>query len=94
MNGFGSHPDENPVWTVIYDIHSKRWQGSGFEFFDAEKDAQECLDRRIALGAQGFKRPFCPRCDRAGMAAAHLTHVSPECPMMAYRTAEDRKGNA
>lgn len=55
----------NPNWTVCYNIPSKpdSWVGSGWEFFDDEKDAKACYDKHAALGNHPTMRSYCTPLD-------------------------------
>ena len=72
---------EHPRWTVVYNTISpenSKWIGTGWEFFDEEKDAQTCYDRHIKLGNCPTKRfyyqgidPNKPKYDYFHLGAAH-----------------------
>lgn len=50
-----------PQWTVVYNIvspESKKWVGTGWEFFDTEAQAAMCYARQIILGNTVTKRRF------------------------------------
>ncbi len=62
-----------PKWTVHYNIVSPEateWIGTGWEFFNDERDAQHCYDRHNALGNCATKRPY-HRNDRVHLGAVH-----------------------
>lgn len=55
----GKKPD--PKWTVVYNItspESEKWVGTGWEFFDLEKEASEAYQRHVNLDNCPTKRPF------------------------------------
>ena len=63
-----------PRYTVVYNIvspESSKWIGTGWEFFDNKKDAEECNRRHIENGNVPMLRPFYERPDRERMGAAH-----------------------
>lgn len=52
---------EPPRWTVCYNIvspESDAWVGRGWEFFNKEREAEECYRRHQRLGNVPTKRPF------------------------------------
>jgi len=64
---------DKPRWTVLYNIvspESKRWVGTGWEFFDTEEEAQACYDRHNNGANCASKRPWHPS-DKKRMGAAH-----------------------
>ena len=64
---------ERPKWTVRYNIvspESERWIGTGWEFFDDEKDATNAYARHIDKGNTPTKRPFHTN-DRIHLGACH-----------------------
>lgn len=63
-----------PRWTVHYNVvspESGRWTGSGWEFFDEERDAQSCYERNLKAGNCPTKRPFHEPVDGPHLGAAH-----------------------
>jgi hypothetical protein len=75
--------EKRPHWTVLYNIVSKendRWVGTGWEFFDEEKDAQAAFDRHTADGSGACKRPYYNSCDENHLGAAHRPLPSPPPP--------------
>ena len=67
-----------PKWTVLYNIvseESKRWVGTGHEFFDEESDAQHCFDRHVKAGNQPTKRPFYLSADKSHLGAVHKLSI-------------------
>lgn len=50
---------ELPKWTVTYNSRpGSRWQGTAFEFFDTEADAQTRYDELSANKQYPTKRPY------------------------------------
>ena len=63
----------DPKWTVLYNIsspESEKWIGTGWEFFDSEKEASEAYQRHINLDNCPTKRPFHIN-DRKHLGACH-----------------------
>lgn len=64
---------KEPSWTVLYNIvspESRRWIGTGWEFFDSHTDAEKCVERLTKAGDVAMMRPFHPN-DRPHLGAAH-----------------------
>ena len=54
----------NPKWTVTYKvINSSQYNGMGWEFFDTEEQADECVSKNEKLGYIVEKREFCESLD-------------------------------
>ncbi len=67
-------PKMKPKWTVLYNIVSKEngwFIGTGWEFFEDEKDAEMCYERQLAAGNCPTKRPFYLRVDGHHLGATH-----------------------
>lgn len=63
-----------PNWTVCYNIVSPendRWTGTGWEFFDDEKDAEKCYLRHTVGEVGATKRPYYENTDFKHLGAAH-----------------------
>lgn len=56
---------KTPKWTVRYNIVNKHspWIGTGWEFFDSEREAEIAYKKHIDLGNVPTKRPFHRACD-------------------------------
>jgi len=68
-----SYPSERPTWTVLYNIlspESRRWIGTGWEFFYSDSEAEECYIRHIKNGNCPTKRRY-HTSDRSHLGAAH-----------------------
>jgi len=65
---------KKPNWTVLYNIvspESDKWVGTGWEFFDSERDADLCYSRQNRLGNCPTKRPYSHSVDFSHLGAAH-----------------------
>lgn len=63
-----------PKWTVCYNIRGSvgdpPWVGTGWEFFDDERDAQGRQDELSGTGVASCRRPFHPS-DEVHLGACH-----------------------
>lgn len=71
--GAGDRP-LRPRWTVVSNIlspESDKWVGTCWEFFDEERQAEECYTRQIEAGNTPTKRPYFESSDREHLGAVH-----------------------
>lgn len=64
----------HPSWTVVSNIvspESDKWVGTCWEFFDEERQAEECYTRQIEAGNTPVKRPYFEISDRGHLGAVH-----------------------
>lgn len=69
-----THEQKDPKWTVLYNIvsaESATYVGTGWEFFDDEREAKACYERHIASGNCPAKRRYSPIPDFQHLGAAH-----------------------
>lgn len=63
-----------PNFTVFYNIvspESDKWIGTGWEFFDSIKDAENCRLRHEKLGNCAMLRAYFDKVDYLHLGAAH-----------------------
>ena len=62
-----------PKWTVLYNIVSvdSKWIGTGWEFFDDKRSAENCQDEQNHKGNCATLRLYYKTCDDIHIGATH-----------------------